>query len=162
VPDIIVDGRTKAQFVPTIASALLIPTAIEVNAGTPLEQLLIAAGLEGFEASTAEVDNTSLASTTDTNLPGRAAYSGTGLVLKKQSGTDTVWTTLTTFGTTGFIVIRDDLPATVAFAAGQKVAVYPIVTGQWTYIGRGDKNSMLRYRVPTPISLAPNLAATLT
>lgn len=160
--DIIVDGRTKVNFVPTVASALLIPTAVEVLAGTSLEFFLTAAGLEGFEPSTAEVDNTSLGSSTDTNLPGRAGYSGTGLVLKKQTPTDTVWTTLTTFGTVGFIVIRDDLPVATAFAAAQKVAVYPIVTGQWGFQGRGDKNSMLRYRVPTPISGNPNLAATLT
>jgi hypothetical protein len=160
--DIVVDGQTKVSFVPTIASATLVPTSAELTAGTSLETNLIAAGLEGFDPSNAEIDNTSLASTFDTKLPGRTGFSGTGLVLKKQTGTDTVHTTLKTPNTSGYIVIRDGTPASTAFAAAQKVAVYPVMTGQWAFLGRGEANSVLRYRVPLSITAAPNLDATVT
>ena len=161
MPDIVVDGKTKVSFVPTIASTALVPTAAELTAGTSLENVLVAAGLEGLDPSTAEIDNTSLASTFDTRLPGRVSFSGTGLILKKQSGTDTVHTTLSTSGTTGYLVIRDDVAVTTAFAAAQKVSVYPITTGQWAYMGRGEANSVLRYRVPTTVTAQPNLLATV-
>jgi hypothetical protein len=78
--DIIVDGQTKVYYVPTISN-IAAPTTAELNAGTDLTSTLIPAGLEGFENSTAEVDNTSLASTFDTKLPGRQSFSGTGLGL---------------------------------------------------------------------------------
>lgn len=162
MPDIVVDGQTKVWFVPTIALATLVPTTTELNAGTALESVLIAAGLEGFDPSNADIDNTSLASTFDTKLPGRTGFSGTGLMLKKQTGTDTPWTTLKTPNTSGFIVIRDGSASTVVWAIGNKLAVYPIMTGQWAYVGRGEANSVLRYRVPTPVTSQPNLDATTT
>jgi hypothetical protein len=148
--DIIVDGQTRVAFVPTIA----VPTAAtvaELNAGTLLHWTLIPTGLEGFEPSTAEVDNTALASTFDTKLPGRGSFSGTGLVLKKQTATDTVFTLLSVFNTAGFIVIRDGVPADTAWTAADKYEAYPGRTGLYSMLGRGEANSLLRYRVPFPI-----------
>ena len=71
--DIIVDGKTRVAYVPTIAN-IAAPTTTELNAGTLLQSTLIPAGLEGFENSTAEVDNTSPADRpTGSNLaPARA------------------------------------------------------------------------------------------
>lgn len=160
--DILVDGQTKVILVPTIASAALIPTAAELLAGTNLEDNLIPAGLEGFDPSNAEVDTTALSSTFDTKVPGRTGFSGTGLVLKKKTGTDTVHTALKTPNTSYYLAIRDGIPAATAAAAAQKFAVYPIVLGQWAYMGRGEANSLLRYRVPTLVSAVPNLEATVT
>lgn len=156
--DIIVDGMTRVAFVPSIAN-IAAPTTTELNAGTLLQSTLIPAGLEGFENTTADVDNTSLASTFDTTLPGRQSFSGTGLVLKKQDGTDTVFNLLTVAGTNGFIVIRDGVAQGTAWASSDKVEVYPIRTGPHSPLGRGEANSLLRYRVPTKISSAPNLKA---
>jgi hypothetical protein len=156
--DIIVDGQTRVAFVPTIAN-IAAPTTAELNAGTLLQSTLIPAGLEGFENSTADVDNTSLASTFDTKLPGRQSFSGTGLVLKKQDGTDTVFNLLSVPNTSGYIVIRDGVTESTAWAATNKVEVYPIRTAAHSMMGRGEANSLLRYRIPTPISAAPNLKA---
>lgn len=156
--DIIVDGMTRVAFVPTIAN-IAAPTVAELNAGTLLQATLVPTGLEGFENSTAEVDNTSLASTFDTKLPGRQSFSGTGLVLKKQDGTDTVFNLLSVPNTNGFIVIRDGVPESQAWAAGDKVEDYPIRTAAHSMLGRGEANSVLRYRVPTPIKEKPNLKA---
>lgn len=156
--DIIVDGRTRVAFVPTISN-IAAPTVAELNAGTLIQSTLVPTGLEGFENTSAEVDNTSLASTFDTRLPGRQSFSGTGLVLKKQDGTDTVFNLVSTPGTSGYVVIRDQELESAAWAADQKVEVYPVRTAAHSVLGRGEANSVLRYRVPTPISATPNLKA---
>lgn len=150
--DIVVDGRTRVAFVPTLASVVAATTA-ELNAGTLLHNNLVPTGLEGFNSSSADVDNSSMASTFDSKLPGRLSFSGTGLVLKKQdAGVDPVFTLLTTPGTNGFIVIRDELLATDAWASGQRYEAYPIRTNAHSMLGRGEANAVLRYRVPTPIT----------
>jgi hypothetical protein len=105
------------------------------------------------------VDNTSLASTFDTKLPGRQSFSGTGLVLKKQTATDTVFNLLTTPNTDGYIVIRDGMAESTAWATSQNVEVYPVRTASHSMLGRGEANSVLRYRVPTPVTAKPNLKA---
>lgn len=156
--DIIVDGKTRVAFVPSIAN-LAAPTIAELNAGTLLTATLIPTGLSGFENTSAEVDNTSLASTFDTKLPGRQSFSGTMLTLKKQDGTDVVFNLLTTPGTNGFIVIRDGIDQAVAWTSGDKVEDYPIRTAPHSMLGRGEANSLLRYQVPTPITAQPNLKA---
>lgn len=153
MPDIIVDGMTRVAFVPTIAN-LAAPTVAELNAGTLLTATLTAAGLEGFEAAPGEVDNTALSSTFDTRLPGVSSFSGTRLILKKQTGTDTVFTLLTAFATAGNIVIRRNLAQATAWAAAQPMQVYPITTGQFDYLAP-ERNTVSRYWVATPISAPP-------
>lgn len=156
--DIIVDGQTRVAYVPTIAN-IAAPTTAELNAGTLLTTTLIPSGLENFENSTASVDNTSLASTFDTVLPGRQSFGDTALVLKKQDATDTVFNLLSVPGTNGYIVIRDGVATGTAWATSDKVEVYPIRTAAHSMLGRGESNSLLRYRVPTKITAAPNLKA---
>lgn len=154
--DIVIDGKTRVWFVPSIAN-LAAPTTTEINAGIPLEDTLKADGLVGFEAETAEVDTTSLASTFDTKTPGRAAFSGTMLRLKKQSGTDTAFDTLVR-GTEGYIVTRRYVAETVALASSDKVSVFPIACGE-TREPAPEANSVAVYEVPTMITAAPVLRA---
>lgn len=156
--DIIVDGMTRVSWVPTIAN-IAAPTVAELNAGTTLQSTLIPAGMEGWENTTAEVDNTSLASVFDTKLPGRQSFSGTGLVFKKQTPTDTIFNLMTTPNTDGYIVVRDGMAESTAWATSQNVEVYPVRTATHSMLGRGEANSVLRYRVPTPITAKPNLKA---
>lgn len=158
--DSLADGMTRVAFVPTIAS-IASPTTTELNAvGSVLLQSYITAdGLMGFEATTAEVDTTSLASTFDTKTIGRDSFSGTGLRLKKQTSGDTAYTTLVR-GTTGYIVIRRDVAETTAWASSQSVEVYPITVGQSKFLAP-EPNSIRRYEIPTPITSAPNLRATI-
>jgi len=156
--DIIIDGRVRVAFVPTIAN-LAAPTTTELNAGTLLQSTLVPTGLEGFETQQAEVDNESLASTFDTRLPGRLSFSGTGLVFKKQDGSDTIFGLLLP-NTNGFIVIRaNGVLESAAWASSQLVRAYPIRCGEHSPMGFGEKNSVERYRVPTPVTATPNLRA---
>lgn len=155
--DVFADGNTRVAFVPAIAN-LAAPTTTELNAGTLLQSFLTSDGLMGFEADTAEVDTTSLASTFDTKTIGRDQFSKTGLRLKKQTyGSDTVYSTLTR-GTSGFIVIRRGITETTAWSSTQAIETYPITCGQTKYL-QPTANSVQKYEVNTPITSAPNLRA---
>jgi hypothetical protein len=158
--DIIVDGKTRVAFVPTIANKAA-PTVAELSAGTLLHDTLVPDGMEGFEPDPGEVDNTSFGSTFDTKLPGVSSFSGTRLVLKKQDGTDTVHSTLTAFDTGGNIVVRAGTKLkTDTWALSDKVQVFPIRTGAWAYVNP-ERNSVLKYWVATPVSAEPNFNATV-
>jgi len=157
--DIVIDGKVRVAYVPTITS-ISAPTTTELNAGTLLTPFLVPTGLEGFESSQDGVDSTSLASTFNTQLPGRVGFSGTGLVLKKQDGTDTIFNLITVPNTAGFIVIRaNGVDQAAAWASAQLVRVYPGRTGVHSPVGLGEANSMERYRVPWFVSPEPNVKA---
>lgn len=157
--DIIIDGLVRVAFVPTIAGAA--PTAVELNAGTILHDVLTPDGVEGFDPDPGEVDNTAYGSTFDTKLPGTASFSGSRLTLKKQSGTDTVHTTLTAFNTAGNLVFRFGTPKATTFATGDKVTYYPIRTGSWSYVPP-ERNTVLRYWVATPVTSDPKFEVAVT
>lgn len=159
MPDIYNDGNTRVSYVPAIAN-INAPTVAELNAGLQLQSLITSDGLVGFEATTAAVDTTSLASTFDTSGIGRDSFSGTMLRLKKQSGTDAAYTTLQR-GVTGYIAIRRDVTETTAWTAGQAVEVFPIVCGRERNLAP-EANTVRRYEVPTPITSAPSLRALVT
>jgi len=61
VADIFADGNTRVAWVGAISN-IASPTTTELNAGILLQSVITADGLMGFEATTAEVDTTSLAS----------------------------------------------------------------------------------------------------
>lgn len=158
MPDIPVDGQTRVFWVPAIANNAA-PTLAELNAGLLLESTMTMDGLVGFEPDTADVDNTSLASTFNTLTIGRDQFKGTLVRLKKQSGTDTIFNTLTR-GTTGYIVIRRDQAESNVFASAQVVEVYPVILGQRRRLAP-TANTVTRYEVPTKITSLPTLVATI-
>lgn len=152
--DVFADGQVRVAFVAAISN-IAAPTTTELNAGTLLQSTLTADGLVGFEATTAEVDTTSLASTFSTKNIGRDEYSGTLLRLKKQTvGSDPVRTLLAR-GTTGYVVVRRGIAETTAWTAAQQVEVYPVICGRRKELSP-EANSVLRYEVPTPVTSAPN------
>ena len=157
--DIVVDGNVQLWFVTTIANQAA-PTAAEVTAGTKLGPVIRADGIEGFSPTNNRVDTTSIESTFETSVPGRTGFGDAALVLKKQSGTDTVYTALATPNTAGFLVMRFGVTASTAAAAAQKVDVYPIQLGQLGPIV--EQGQVVRYRVPTAITGSPSLNVALT
>lgn len=156
--DVLADGMTRVAWAPAIAS-INAPVTMELDAGILLQSVITADGLMGFEATTAEVDTTSLASTFDTKTIGRDSFSGTGLRMKKQDGTDTAYDTLSR-GASGYIVIRRDVAESTAWASGQAVEVYPVTCGQRKLLPP-EGNSVRKYEVPTPITIPPSLSATV-
>jgi hypothetical protein len=155
--DIVIYGQVRVAFVTTIAAPAA-PTVAELGAGTELGSYIAPGGMEGFEASTEEVDTSALDSTFNTKRPGRTAYSGTALVLKKQTETDTTFAALDAKLTDGFLVVRLGVDKATAWTAAQVVQVYPVSTGQWTPLPV-EANPVYRYRVPMPVTGEPNLTA---
>jgi hypothetical protein len=156
VADIAADGKTRVYWVTTIAN-IAAPTVAELNAGIALQSTLTADGLNGFNPDTADVDTSALDSTFNTTVNGRTSFSNTMLRLKKQSGTDTIFTTLTR-DTAGYVVIRRSIASTTAFASAQGVEVYPALCGE---VSRMDPapNTVERYEIPLKITSTPNLRA---
>lgn len=158
MPDSLADGRTRVAFVASISNQAA-PTVAELNAGILLHSVMTADGLEGYEASTADVDNSALDSVFDTKTNGRVSYSGTLLRIKKQTGTDTVYDTLVK-DVTGFTAVRRDMTAATAWSAGQKVEIYPIICGETRFL-KPEPNSVRKYEVETKITSTPTLRATV-
>lgn len=156
MPDSLADGRTRVSYVPAISN-IASPTTTELNAGLLLNSILTPDGLVGFEPTTADVDTSALDSTYDTVDNGRITFSGTMLRFKKQTGTDTVFTTLVR-DVTGYVVIRRDVASATAYSSSQAVEVYPIKCGDRRRLGP-EKNSVAKYEVPTKVWQAPNLYA---
>jgi hypothetical protein len=158
VPDIIVDGKIRVSYVAAIANTSG-PTQAELNGGLVLNRTITKDGLSGFEPDSAKVETTPLDGDFNTNKIGRTSFGDTMLRLKKQSGTDTIYNTLVK-NATGFIVIRRDLPRTQAWAAGDKVEVYPIECGETRRLAP-EENTLSRYEVPVAITDDVVLRATV-
>jgi hypothetical protein len=156
MPDITADGKTRVYWVTTIAN-IAAPTTSELNAGIALQSTLTADGLNGFNPDTADVDTSALDSTFNTTVNGRTSFSNTMLRLKKQSGTDTIFTTLTR-DTAGYVVIRRSIATTTAWASAQACEVYPALCGE---VSRMDPapNTVERYEIPIKVTATPNLRA---
>lgn len=156
MPDIVADGKTRVSWVPTIANKAA-PTTTELNAGMLLHDTMTADGLASWQPESASVDTSAFASTFNTSKPGRTSFGTPMLRMKKQSGTDTIYDTLT-LGTEGYVVVRSGIAATTAWASTQKVRVYPVTCGEVQHMDL-EANSLERYQIPTFVSGEPNLRA---
>jgi hypothetical protein len=156
VADIVVDGFTRVAYVPTIAN-IAAPTTTELNAGILLQSVMTPDGLTGFEASTADVDNSALNSTFSTVTIGRDSFSGTKLTFKKQATGDTTYSTLLR-GVTGYIVVRRYIAETTAWTSTQIVEVFPVIFGQTRNLAP-TANSVTKWEVDTKITATPNIRA---
>lgn len=154
--DIIVDGKIRIYWVTTISN-IAAPTTTELNAGIRLDNVVTPDGLVGFEANTAEVDTSAINSKFDFKRPGRVGFEGTMLRLKKQTGTDTVYTTLV-YDAEGHVVVRRDTASDTAWASSDDVEVYPAVCGEARFLAP-EANTVRRYEVPMMISAEPELRA---
>jgi hypothetical protein len=156
VPDIIGDGREAWWWVPSIAN-MLAPTAAEINAGIRISQWMTADGATGFAPETADAPTSNIESTFDSNVNGRRTFSGPKLRLKKQSGTDTAYTTLTP-DATGYLVRRKSLTAATAVASLQSVQTFAVMCGETALLDI-EPNMPERYDVPIKLTAEPKLRA---
>jgi hypothetical protein len=156
MPDITSDGRTRVAWVTSIAN-INAPTVAELNAGILLQATLTADGLMGLAPDTADVDTSSLASTFNTAVNGRTSFSGTGLRVKKQNGTDTIFTTLIR-DTAGYLVVRRSVTESTTWASTQGVEVYPALCGEVKRLDP-EPNTVERYEIPLKITSSPALRA---
>jgi hypothetical protein len=156
--DIVIDGMVRVDWVPSISNNSA-PTTTELNAGIALTTLITDDGLIGWEAETADVPTTPLSGTFDTVDVGRVSFSNTALRIKKQSGTDTTYTTLVK-NASGYIVIRRNTAYSTAWASSQQLEVFPVKCGETKYV-MPAANTLSRYEVPMKITSAPTMRATV-
>lgn len=156
--DLISDGNTKVAWATSIAS-IGAPTAAELTAASDWTQRITPDGLK-VDPTTADVNTSSLASTFDTNQPGRTGYV-CELTFKRGSTPqeDQPYTTLIK-NTSGFLVIRRGTAFTTAFATGDKVEVYPVTAGEAQNIAPAA-NEVLKFMSPLKVTSDPATHATV-
>jgi hypothetical protein len=156
--DVINDGKTRVSWVTTIAN-IAAPTVAELNAGQDFTTRITPDGLN-IPAETADVDNSSLASTFTTNRAGRRSFAPE-VTFKRgdTAGDDAPWTTLT-YQTMGYLVVRRVLAYTTAYAVGQKVEVYPVECGERNTIPPAP-NEVAKFTSQMKLREEPNTAATV-
>jgi hypothetical protein len=156
--DVINDGKTRVYWVTTIAN-IAAPTVAELNAGLDFTARITPDGLN-IPAETADVDNSSLASTFTTNRAGRRSFSPEVTFKRGDSaGDDLPWTTLT-YQTLGYLVVRRVLAYTTAWAATQKCEVYPVECGERNSIPPAP-NEVAKFTSSMKLRDEPNTSATV-
>lgn len=154
--DLLADGTTKVSFVATIAN-IAAPTVAELNAGTSLESIITPDGLD-IDPTTSPVDTGSLASTVDTEAAGRRKFA-VGVTMKRQTPTDTP-VNLLPYQTVGYIVVRDNIAASTAWATSQKVQVYPVQAGEPKRV-KAAANEVKKLMTQFFVTSDPNTNATV-
>ncbi|KIZ16833.1 hypothetical protein [Streptomyces natalensis] len=156
--DLISDGNTKVVWVSSIAS-IAAPTAVELNAGLDWTTRLTPDGLK-CDPTTADVNTSSLASTFDTNQPGRRSYSCEITYKRGSTPTeDSPYTTLV-YNTSGYLVVRRGQLFSTSFATGDKVEVYPVTAGEVQNIAPAA-NEVSKAMSPLKVTSDPATRATV-
>jgi hypothetical protein len=122
------DGNVKYTWVSTIASTSA-PTVAELTAGTELSCWLTGDGWNPSLNQATATDKRAC-SAQDYEAPGRYAYSLEVKYVEAPQGTNTAKTTLVP-GSLGYMVERRGLSVDTAYAAAQKVNVFPVSPGQY-------------------------------
>lgn len=158
-------GITKIWFVPTVASASLIPTAAEVIAGThltvkasPADESVM--GITGFKFTNSPIDTPDLADSFTGNIPGEDKVDASSLDFYEGKTSNAIKTALAK-GTKGYIVIFFAGIAGATPAAGDKADVWPVTsTGPSRNYSAG--NEAASYSAPFAMTGAPGDTVTLT
>jgi hypothetical protein len=156
--DLISDGNTKVAWATSIAN-INAPTVAELTAASDWTTRLTPDGLK-IDPTTADVNTSSLASTFDTNQPGRRSYA-CELTFKRGSTAleDQPYTTLT-YQTTGYVIVRRGVAYTTAFSSGDKVEVYPVACGEPQNVAPAA-NEVLKFMSPMKVTSDPATRATV-
>ncbi len=148
------DGMIRLQVVATISN-IAAPTTAELNAGTDVSNFVTKDGVQ-VPSNQNYVDNSSIAETYDSQVVGSfgGAITLTGI---RDNVTDTFWD-LVVYGTNTHLVVRRGLARSTAFAAAQKVEVYPI---QWhePLPVQTASNEQGRFTAAAAVRSQPNLKA---
>jgi hypothetical protein len=128
--DLLGDGNIKVTFVAGsgAVASVTAPLASALNGGTDLQERMTRDGLD-IDPDQEAVDNTSLASTKETEDAGTVKES-IELTYKRAQATvdDTAYNTLVP-GQLGFLAIRRNMAHATAWAAGQEAEIYPVRCG---------------------------------
>jgi hypothetical protein len=128
--DLAHEGNYLVTFVPGEEgiAAKAAPTTTELGTGIDLEPRITPTGVTR-EPSTDRKDTSKLNSTFGTQSTGRRNFNLSIQFVREVDDTSGLETALV-YKALGFLVIRDDLPASTAYAAAQPVEVYPVQVDQ--------------------------------
>lgn len=132
------DGNVRISWVATLTS-LTSPSATELTAGTALESHITPDGWSPG-GDTAAVDQSNLGSTYTNEAAGRRSFAPT-ITFKRYTtaGAATAAESTLVYRAEGYLVVRSNKAASSAYAASDKVDIYPVQCGQ-----------------PVPANAAPN------
>lgn len=152
---IIIDGRVRVTWAPTIAN-IAAPTVAELNAGTALETYITPDGLD-VGMDTGGVDNSNLASKFTTNRAGRKKPSISLTIHHEGPGANVPWNLLV-YQAAGFLVIRRLVDRTVAWTTADKAEVYPVEAGEPMHV-KPAPDSNADFVSPLFVTADPNTRA---
>jgi len=121
------DGMIAVWWVPTIADITAPKAATEIAAAgsVVLHTRLTPDGLN-TGAGSDTIDTSKMSSTFNTKIVGRRNFDGLQLkYVRGDAVNEAILDTTLTYRTSGYLVVRRNVLATVAIAASQKVEVYP-------------------------------------
>lgn len=160
-PGLVHDGYYKVSWVTSIAD-ISAPTVAELNAGIELECQITPDGL-ARESSDEAVDTSRLCSVFTTQKVGRTSFEVSLTLVRLDEQVvgvdDDAYNTLTK-GVDGYLVIRDNLPADTAWAAGQEVEVFPAECGTRSK-ATPAANEQQTFTLPMMVTAEPDLYATV-
>jgi hypothetical protein len=119
------DGMIKVALVSTLTNPAA-PTTTQVSAGTQLDGRLTPDGLS-ISVETASVDSSKLNSTANSETIGRDSYTVSVKYVRGDQTEAVAVQTALVRGAAGYLVVRRDKLATVAWTAADKVEVYPVI-----------------------------------
>lgn len=151
-------GTTRFYYVPTIASASLVPTAAEVNAGVRLDPEI--AEVQGFSFENQTIRTPDMASAFVSQIAGEDSTEDSSLTFYQRKGTDALRAAQSK-GTVGYIVIFYSGVAGATPAAGDKADVWPINIASNSKMYTAD-NEAAKYRVRYVLTDPPGPEVTLT
>ncbi len=151
-------GITKLYWVPTIASASLVPTAAEVIAGTRVDAEAMT--VNGFSFSNQPIKTPDMATTFESEIPGKDQADTSDIEFYQIRGTDAIRSAQAK-GNVGFMVILYDGTAGASPAAADKADVFPSTIASNAKQYKAD-NSAATYKVTYSVTARPALDVTLT
>jgi hypothetical protein len=125
---ILIDGKVRCTWAAALTNHSA-PAVPELTAATDIQNWITPDGLD-IKSSTSKVNASNLGSRKNAAKAGRVDYD-VMITFQHQSasGPDGPWD-LFPFGTLGFLVIREGIPKADAWAAGQRVRVYRLESGE--------------------------------
>lgn len=145
-------GTTRFYFVPTIASATLVPTVSEITAGTRLDAQISA--VNGFEFQNNPIQTPDMASTFTSQIPGEDSAADSNIEFYElTNGTDTIHDLLDK-GLVGYIVIFFKGTTGASPAIADKVDTWPAIIASNSRMYTAD-NEAAKYRVNFSLTAPP-------
>ena len=130
--NMLVDGNHKVAFVPAIVNPAS-PKLTELSAASALDLSFAVSMADFLLGATGEeaINDPPLASTSNDTTPGRATYEAEMNFYRYDTvGEDKAYVTFVDKGLPGFLVRRKGKSAKIAFAIGDPVEVFQIITGK--------------------------------